>query len=153
MSTVYVKAEELFTRLHNQAKEYAPWTALSQLDVTKFIENHFKDVADWENNFQHVRQKRKELKKLPDSFKVDCFNISLIPLKGAVEDQLRRFSDALVDSLKDSLERDGQTVHDFIMKGLKKLNSNPTSVEEIEQMHSDAIQIGMEKEAIARLYE
>jgi len=29
MSTVYVKAEELFTRLWKQAKEYAPWTALA----------------------------------------------------------------------------------------------------------------------------
>lgn len=116
--------------------------------MVKYIEDYFKDVADWENNFQVVRQKRKELKKLPDSFKVDCFNINLVPFKGSIEDLLRRLSDALVDSLKDSLERDAQLVQDFISKGLKKLNSNPTSVEEIEQMHSDAIQIGMEKEAM-----
>lgn len=86
-----------------------------------------------------MRNKRKELKKLPDSFKVDCFNISLVPFKGSIEDQLRRLSDALVESLKDSLEKDSQTVQDFIAQGLKKLNSNPTSVEEIEQMHNDAI--------------
>jgi dynein heavy chain 2 len=110
-------------------------------------------VQDWESNFQVVRQKRKELKKLPDSFKVDCFNINLVPFKGSIEDLLRRLSDALVDSLKDSLERDAQQVQDFISKGLKKLNSNPTSVEEIEQMHNDAIQIGMEKEAMVRMYD
>jgi len=56
--------------------------------------------------------------------------------------------DALVDTLEDSIERDSEIVRDFIQKGLEKLNSNPQSVEEIEQMHNDAIELGVERESI-----
>jgi len=53
-----------------------------------------------------LRQKRKELKKLPDSFKVDCINVNIVPLKAGVEDLFRRMTDALVETLQESIERD-----------------------------------------------
>ena len=57
-----------------------------------------------------LRQKRKELKKLPDSRKIDCLNINLLPFKNGIEDLFRRLSDALVDSLSESIERDNDIV-------------------------------------------
>lgn len=99
-----------------------------------------------------LRQKRKELKKLPDSTKVDCLNINLLPFKNGIEDLFRRFSDALVDSLSESIERDNDIVFKFIRKGLEKLSLNPKSVEEIEKMHSDALEIAAEKESIVKVF-
>jgi hypothetical protein len=46
-----------------------------------------------------LKAKRKELKKLPDSVKVDCINVNLVPFKGGVEDIFKRLSDALVETL------------------------------------------------------
>jgi hypothetical protein len=57
-----------------------------------------------------LRQKRKELKKLPDSTRVDCIAINLLPFKNGIEDLYRRFSDALVDSLQESIEKDNDVV-------------------------------------------
>jgi len=88
-----------------------------------------------------LRQKRRELKKLPDSQKVDCITVNLVPFKGGVDDIFKRLSDALVDSLKESIDRDAIEVQRFIQQGLQKLNSNPQSMEEIEQIHKDAVQI------------
>lgn len=99
LKTVYVKAEELFNKLSAIVNEYIHWTALSSIDLQSHIEQNFTTVQDWEDNFQMLKGKRKELKKLPDSQKVDCINVNLVPFKGGVEDIFRRLSDALVETL------------------------------------------------------
>jgi dynein heavy chain 2 len=86
-----------------------------------------------------LKTKRKELKKLPDSQKVDCITVNLVPFKGGVEDIFKRLSDALVETLQTSIEKDAEEVFKFIKSGLAKLNTNPQSVEEIEKMHQDAM--------------
>jgi hypothetical protein len=53
-----------------------------------------------------LRQKRKELKKIPDNFKVDCININIVPFKAGIEELFRRMTDALVETLQESIERD-----------------------------------------------
>lgn len=67
--------------------------------------------------------------------KVDCINVNLVPFKAGVEDIFKRLSDALVETLQYSIEKDSEVVFRFIKNGLEKLNSNPQSVEEIEKMH------------------
>ena len=99
-----------------------------------------------------LKQKRKELKKLPDSQKVDCINVNLVPFKAGVEEIFKRLSDALVETLQTSIEKDSEEVHKFIKAGLEKLNSNPQSVEEIEKMHADAMTIQVEKEDIVKIF-
>lgn len=100
-----------------------------------------------------MRQKRKELKKLPDSTRVDCICVNLLPFKNGIEDLFRRFSDALVDSLSESIEKDNEQVFQYIRKGLDKLSVNPKSVEEIEKMHDDALEIGAEKDGVIRIFD
>lgn len=100
-----------------------------------------------------LKQKRKELKKLPDSQKVDCITVNLVPFKAGVEDIFKRLSDALVETLQTSIERDAEDVFRFIKAGLDKLNSNPQSVEEIDRMHSDALVIQQEKDAVVKVFE
>lgn len=100
-----------------------------------------------------LRQKRKELKKIPDSFKVDCININIVPFKAGIEELFRRMTDALVETLQESIERDADQVHSFIKKGLEKLSKNPKSVEEIEQMNNDAMAIGVEKGSIVKVFQ
>ena len=148
LKTVYFKAEELFSKLQQVVNEYRPWTALGSIDLQQHIEQHFDSVQDWVDNFEMLRQKRRELKKLPDSTKVDCVTVNLVPFKSGIDSLFRQLQDALVDTLEDSIERDSEIVRDFIQKGLEKLNSNPQSVEEIEQMHNDAIELGVERESI-----
>jgi len=43
---------------------------------------------------------------MPDSRKIGCFTVSLLPFKSAVEDQMHRYSDALLVSLKQSCHQD-----------------------------------------------
>jgi dynein heavy chain 2 len=152
LNTVYMKAEELFQKLSEVKKVYIPWTILGTIDLQSYIDQNFKTVDDWETNFQMLKSKRKELKKLPDSQKVDCITVNLVPFKGGVEDIFKRLSEALVETLQISIERDAEEVFKFIKAGLSKLNSNPQSVEEIEKMHQDAMQIQTEKDDTVKLF-
>jgi hypothetical protein len=61
-----------------------------------------------------LKQKRKELKKLPDSVKVDCINVNLVPFKGGIEDIFKKLTDALVETLQTSIEKDSEHVHRFV---------------------------------------
>lgn len=100
-----------------------------------------------------LKQKRKELKKLPDSQRVDCITVNIVPFKSGVEDIFKRLSDALVETLQTSIEKDADDVFKFIKGGLDRLNSNPQSVEEIEKMHQDAMQIQVEKDEVVKVFE
>ena len=44
LKTVYMKAEELFSKLETLADEYLPWTALGEFDIQAHIEENFTDV-------------------------------------------------------------------------------------------------------------
>lgn len=90
LAAVYGKAEELFDKLLGVRDEYKPWTILGRLDLAQHIEEHFTQVADWDANFQILKQKRKELKKLPDEIKIDCININVLPFKSGVENLFKR---------------------------------------------------------------
>ena len=114
LKTVYMKAEELFGKLETLTEEYLPWTALGEFDIQAHIEDNFSDVQDWVDNFEMLRQKRKELKKLPDQTKVDCISVNLIPFKSGVDALFKQLQDALTDSLEDSIEKDSETVRSFI---------------------------------------
>mmetsp|Transcript_23934 Transcript_23934/g.36622 ORF Transcript_23934/g.36622 Transcript_23934/m.36622 type:complete len:228 (+) Transcript_23934:2608-3291(+) len=117
------------------------WTALGTLDITKYIDENFKAVEDWEINFAMLKQKRIELKKLPDSRKVDCFNINIVPFKGGIEDVLKKVQEALIDTLEDSIKTDADDVEQFVKQAQERLGANPTSVNEIEAMHKAALEI------------
>jgi hypothetical protein len=67
-------------------------------------------VEDWESNFAMLKLKRKELKKLPDQTKVDCITVNLIPFKSGIEDIFKRLTDALVETMQYSIEKDSEDV-------------------------------------------
>mmetsp|Transcript_2567 Transcript_2567/g.3207 ORF Transcript_2567/g.3207 Transcript_2567/m.3207 type:complete len:152 (-) Transcript_2567:1222-1677(-) len=139
IKTVYNKAEELFGRLETLTDEYVHWTALGNLDLQQHIEKHFTSVQDWVDNLEMLKNKRRELKKLPDQKRIDCMTINLVPFKSGIDSLFRGFEDALTDTLEDSIEKDTEVVRRFVQKGLEQLNANPQSVEEIEKMHMDAV--------------
>lgn len=147
MHTVYLKAEELFDQVKSVESEYTEWTVLGQLDLQSHIEENFKVGEDWATNFSMLKQKRIELKKLPDSRKIDCITINIVPFKGGIEDMFKKLSDALVETLQNSIEKDAAEVQNFVKGAQDKLGSNPQSVAEIEEMHKEAMEIENNKQA------
>jgi dynein heavy chain 2 len=152
MHSVYLKAEELFSQVSDVQAEYEDWTTLGQLDIEAYIEENFTVVDDWATNFAMLKQKRIELKKLPDSKKIDCITINIVPFKGGVEDVFKKLSEALVDTLQSSIEKDKEQVELFVRKAQEQLSSNPQSVDEIEAMHKAAMEIQTNRQHYGDLY-
>jgi len=50
------------------------------------------------------------LKKLPDTKKIDCIIINIVPFKGGIEEVFRKISEALVRTLENSIEKDRDEV-------------------------------------------
>ena len=140
--SVYGKANEVFGRLENMVNTFQPWTALGFFDLEQHIEENFKDVSDWENNFKMLRVKRKQLEKLNESYKIDSFfNIRTEPFKKGIEDLFQRTHDILKGTLRTAIRTDMEAIDAFIDDGMKKLNSRPQNVEEIGKAKSEAVEI------------
>jgi len=99
-----------------------------------------------------MKQKRIELKKLPDTKKIDCIVINIVPFKEGIENIFRKISEALVRTMENSIQSDKDEVLSFVKKSHEKLASNPTSVEEIEAMHKDAMEIETSKGKYTELF-
>lgn len=86
LNSVYTGAEELFVKLSKLVDSLRPWTVLAYIDVEGMVETVLKSVDDWEYNVKNLRLKRRELEKLPDTHRIDCFGINLISFKSNVDD-------------------------------------------------------------------
>ena len=126
---------------------------LGSIDLEQFIEETFTSVKDWDDNFKTGLTKRRELDRLQDFYKVDCFNISITSLKGTIEDQLQKLTDSLVVSLKQRIKKDKSTVDKFLEEGMAKLTSKPETVEEIGAAKVEALEIAKSKAGIRELYQ
>ncbi len=51
------------------------------VDYETYIANNFIKLEHWEQNYNLLRNKRKEIEKLDDIIRIDCFKISLLNYK------------------------------------------------------------------------
>jgi dynein heavy chain 2, cytosolic len=150
---VYKKAEYLFTELKELCNSYKHWCVLGRVNIENLVEEKIKTIADFDYNFKALRQKRKDIEKIPDGHKIDCFNISTTPLKSALEDHLQRLSDALVLSLKTTVKFDTETLSEFLKNAQAKLNQRPETVEEITIAQKEILEIVSQKDKMLIIYD
>lgn len=144
--TVYKNAENLFNELRDFLDSYKHWIVLGRVNIESLVEEKIKTIADFEHNFKVLRQKRKDVERIPDSHKIHCFNISVTPLKSSLEDHLQRLSEALVLSLKTTIKTDAELLGEFLKNAQSKLNQRPQSVEEIAQAQKEILEVVSQKE-------
>lgn len=128
---VFRKAESLFERLSGLLEQYESWSYLGQVDVDQFVENNVVSIDDYSINFKMVRQKRKEMDKLPDSEKIGCCTISFTPFKAFLDDLLTRTNDSLLICLRRTLLTEFKEVDAFLENSIEKLSTRPHTVEDI----------------------
>ena len=64
-TTVYKKAEDLFSRLSDVQDQFKDWVVLGMVNLEALIERHLLTVLDWERNFRALKAKGREAEKLP----------------------------------------------------------------------------------------
>ena len=140
LAFIFSQCERVFDELEALLEEYRPWGALGLVDVEEWMEGRLKVVGDWELNFKAVKQRRKDAEKIPDSVRLGCFSVSLLPFKAALDDQIHRFSDALLLSLRQSTQAAQQAVDGYLKDAMQRLSQLPSTMQEMEaakRSHSD----------------
>ncbi|CAE7570289.1 DYH1B [Symbiodinium sp. CCMP2456] len=139
IAVVFQKADGLFQRVQQLQNSFSPWLVVGLMPerVQELVEE-LTDPKDWDLNFRAIKAKRKEMDKIPDTVKIDCFTISTVVLKSVIEDQLERLSDALVIALRRKASDEAKSVMQFLEQALEKLNVRPDTVQELGKAQADA---------------
>ncbi|KAK3929891.1 Cytoplasmic dynein 2 heavy chain 1 [Frankliniella fusca] len=131
-SGVFAKAEELFGRLEGLRERWIPWVALGATPLQQLVEEHLHSWQDWDNNFKASKNWGQQIAKLPSSDeKLECFSISLAPVRAEIDLQNRHYWDTLTSSLQASIFSEIAVVEKFINDSTEALSKQPRSVDEI----------------------
>eukprot|EP00659_Diplonema_papillatum_P018826 gene18826-29059_t len=150
IETVFLKTEGLFSRLGKVKRKYKEYVMLGLVDLEQWVEL-LSEVSDWEKNFKMIKAKGKEIGALEDSIRIDCFIISTIPIKAAIDDQLSRLGQLLNHSLKKSAEKHLLGIETFLTEGIAKLNESPTTLEDIGRANKAYQEMKDQQEPMQRL--
>nr|XP_026693267.1 cytoplasmic dynein 2 heavy chain 1-like isoform X1 [Ciona intestinalis] len=134
--TIYSKAEDLFRRLALVKTRFEEWVVLGKVDIEELVATQCLTYEDYERNFKMVKLKGKEIEKLPMSEKVDCLTISTTPAKNAIDDQLQKLFETLIDSLRTRVTTDVQELTNFVSSATDSLQTMPQTIQEISLANS-----------------
>jgi len=152
LNIIYSKAEELFDKLNKLLKSLEGWTVIGMIDAESFIEKNLKTAEHWSENFKTMLGKRRELEKMQDTYKIDCFNVSISPFKQSIEDLLQRYIDILVRTLKTSIKGEKENLEAFLTKAMTKLTAKPQTVAEINEARTAALEINQQKSEFVKSF-
>ena len=141
---VYDRTEALFVKLADEQKKYEHWVALGTVDLDTFVDERFSESKEFEEGFRLVKSANKQADRIPLEIKVDCYTVSCLPLKSAVEKQIKELQDTLSNCLQRKVVRSKQTIEEFIRSGKELLDTKAQTIEEIGNMRNDAKNLSAE---------
>ncbi|KAI2656493.1 Cytoplasmic dynein 2 heavy chain 1 [Labeo rohita] len=142
----YYREMKRFICIPNQFK--GDWVVLGQVDVDVLVEKHLHSVQDWERNFKALKAKGKEAERLPSTEKVDCITVNCEPVRVAVDDLIQRLFDALLTSLRRSIQGHIQVIDSFVSGAMEMLSLRPESIDEIGEANVKHSQLQTQKPEI-----
>jgi dynein heavy chain 2, cytosolic len=149
---VFVRAESLFDKLSAVLVKYAPLVRLGQIhDLDLYIENNVKSPEEYVANFKILKNKRRDIDKLPDVEKVDCCTVSLTPFKGYLDELLVRISDSLLVNLRRSILDEFKEVDTFLGQATERLSTRPHTVDEITEAQKEWRLLGEQKDRMRNI--
>ena len=80
--------------------------------------------------------------------KVDCIRVSAIPIKTIIDDHMQRLLDALLGSLRRSIQSDINEIESFVTTALETLSQRPQTVEEIGEANGKHMEFTKKKKEV-----
>ncbi|VDN07166.1 unnamed protein product [Thelazia callipaeda] len=111
------------------------WIVLGQVDLESLMLKHFKCAADWENQIKLLKNKARDAQKLPSEVRLEYILISTTNVRNAIDDMLQRLFDALIWTLRYSINNQILDVDQFLSQAIKTLNCKPQSADEIAEVN------------------
>jgi dynein heavy chain 2 len=154
IGVVFKKADELFAKVEAVQKSFLPWVVLGlNPDRVQEMVDELDTPQEFELNFKALKNKRKDVDKIPTVVRVDCFTISTAVLKSVIEDQMERLSESLMICLKRRVSEQVKEVNKFLDEALEKLSVHPESVQELGKAQADAKELGQQQHGVRKQLE
>eukprot|EP01049_Picozoa_sp_SAG25_P002666 SAG25_NODE_143_length_14049_cov_6.050817_1_plen_2680_part_10 len=151
VAVVFKKAEKLFAKLQRAVSPFGDWVALGTVDLETFLEANLKTVSDWELNFKVLKQRGKELDRLPAEMRVDCFTVGCGDLKGTIEGHMGALSAGLSSTLRAAATSDLNSLTKFLTEALSALDARPQSLDEIRKQQAEGVALYEARPRMAEL--
>ncbi|XP_055895255.1 cytoplasmic dynein 2 heavy chain 1-like isoform X1 [Biomphalaria glabrata] len=151
--TCYRKANQLFTRLAAVEDQFKDWVVLGAIDLDQFVEDNLKELVDWEKNFRALKGRGRDAEKLPNVVKVDCITVSTTPVKSVIDDLIQRLFDALLNSLRKSINKDVSQIDGFVSTATETLSQRPQTVQEIGEANAKHTEFMATKKEVKPLFD
>ncbi|XP_069747277.1 cytoplasmic dynein 2 heavy chain 1 isoform X4 [Narcine bancroftii] len=151
--TVFSKAENLFKRLAAALDKFQDWVVFGQVNVEALVEENLQTVQDWEKNFKALKGRGKDSERLPSVMKVDCITINCNPVKAVIDDLIQMLFDALLQSLRKSIQANIHEIDCFVSDAMELLSKRPETVEEIGDANSKHMEITSKKPQVLPLFQ
>ncbi|KAI1893942.1 hypothetical protein AGOR_G00128840 [Albula goreensis] len=151
--TIFSKAEDLFGRLMLVQDKFKEWVVMGQVDIDALVDRHVHTVQDWERNFKALKVRGKESERLPSTEKVDCITVNCDPVKAVIDDLIQRLFDALLVSLRKSVQAHTQDIDTFVTEAMETLSTRPESIDEIGEANIKHGELQAKKPNILPLFQ
>jgi len=85
--------------------------------------------------------------------KVDCIRVSAIPIKTVIDDHIQRLFDALLASLRRSIQSDITEIESFLTEAMETLSQRPQTVEEIGEANGKHMEFTKRKKEVRQKFQ
>ncbi|KAG2486208.1 hypothetical protein HYH03_015170 [Edaphochlamys debaryana] len=138
IARVYAAAEALFAQLADELKKYQDWMVLGAMDLDEFADTNLVEVGDWELNFRMLKAASRDVEKLPNEVRIECYKVSLAPVKGTIDEHMKKLQDTLVASLRRKTVAEKDQIEDFMKNGRELFTRQANTVEDIGMAGQEA---------------
>lgn len=80
--------------------------------------------------------------------KVDCIRVSCIPIKSIIDDHIQRLFDALLGSLRRSIQTDVTEIDSYLTEAMDTLSQRPQTIEEIGDANVKHVEYAKKKKEV-----
>ena len=131
IENLYSQINGSINKLTELKRSLADDVGLSYLDFESYIEKNFTSTEDWKYNYEIIRNKRKEIEKLDDVIKLDCFKINIVSYKMFVDDAFEKIFDTLGTTLKEHLKNTVKNIDEFAKDAMENMKKKANTIEEV----------------------
>ena len=131
IQNLYSKLNNSVIKLTELKKNLADDVGLSYLDFESYVNKNFTSTEDWKYNYEIIRNKRREIEKLDDVIKIDCFKVNIISYKMFVDDAFEKIFDTLGVTLKQFLQKNVRNIDEFAKDAMENMSKKATTIEEV----------------------
>lgn len=84
--------------------------------------------------------------------KIDCITVNTTPVKSVIDDHIQRLFDALLNSLRKTINSDLATIDTFLTSAIETLSKRPQTVEDIGDANTKHTEFAKKRREVLIFY-